>query len=92
MEDAVPVGPFTLVVIYLTTWWIVLFAVLPLGSSRQVETPPTDGSQWGAPDKPNLKKKFITTTWVSVIVWALIVALIWSGKVPLPDFSRMAPL
>lgn len=89
---AVPIGPFTLVALYLTTWWIVLFAILPLGTTRQVEAPPTDGSQWGAPAHPNLKKKFITTTWVSVIVWALIVALIWSGKVPLPDFSNAHPL
>ena len=83
-----PLGPFTLVALYLTTWWIVLFMILPLGISRQVEAPPTDGSQWGAPADPQLKKKFITTTWVSVIVWALIVAVVWSGKVPLPDFSR----
>ena len=83
-----PLGPFTRVALYLTSWWIVLFTILPLGSSKQVEAPPTDGSQWGAPANPQLKKKFITTSWVSAIVWVVIVAIIWSGWMPLPDFSR----
>lgn len=83
-----PLGPFTLVAIYLTSWWIVLFMILPLGSTEQAQEPPTDGAQWGAPTNPNLKRKFITTTWVSAIVWVVIVGLVWSGVVPLPDFSR----
>ena len=43
----------------------VLFAVLPLGMTQEDRERPTDGAQWGAPVNPNLKKKFITTTWVS---------------------------
>ncbi|WP_312812859.1 DUF1467 family protein [Brevundimonas sp. BH3] len=82
-----PLGPFTLVAIYLTAWWIVLFMILPLGMSSQVGAPPTDGSQWGAPENPNLKKKFITTTWVAAIVWALIVGVVWSGIIPVPQIN-----
>ncbi|WP_416383598.1 DUF1467 family protein, partial [Pseudomonas sp. BJa3] len=44
-----------------------LFAVLPLGTASETHEPPTDGSQWGAPKTPNLKKKFLTTTWVSAL-------------------------
>ena len=62
-------------------------AVLPLGTSQETHEPPTDGSQWGAPKTPNLKKKFLTTTWVSAIVWAFVMVLIFTGWLPLPDFS-----
>jgi len=89
-----PLGLFTLVAIYLTTWWIVLLMILPIGMRGEVGPPPTDGSQWGAPANPKLKKKFITTTWVSAIVWAIIVGVIWSGIINVPDFdaSRLPAL
>jgi len=74
--------------IYIVCWWVVLFAVLPLGMSKQTETPPTDGSQWGAPTDPQLKKKFITTTWVSVIVWAFVILLVFTGWLPLPTVGQ----
>lgn len=82
-----PLGLFTLVAIYLTAWWIVLFIILPLGMRDQVGAPPTDGSQWGAPSNPNLKKKFITTTWVAAIVWVVIVGVIWTGIIPVPELN-----
>ncbi len=83
-----PIGPLTMFAIYVVCWWIVLFAVLPIGMSKQVEQPPTDGTQWGAPADPQLKKKFITTTWVSVIVWAFIMVLIFTGWLPLPTVGQ----
>ena len=59
-------GPITLIAIYLTIWWTVLFAVLPLGvQSRADAGLPTTARDPGAPVDPKLKKKFITTTWVS---------------------------
>ncbi|MFN4092616.1 MAG: DUF1467 family protein [Brevundimonas sp.] len=82
---SMPIGPVTILAIYLIVWWTVLFCVLPMGMSQQDQTPPTDGSQWGAPDKPNLKKKFITTTWLSAIVWAVIMIVIATGWLPLPS-------
>lgn len=82
---SIPIGPVTILAIYLIVWWTVLFCVLPMGMSQQDQAPPTDGSQWGAPDKPNLKKKFITTTWLSAIVWAVIMVVIVTGWLPLPS-------
>lgn len=82
-----PIGPITMLAIYLTVWWTVLFAVLPLGMSQEDRERPTDGAQWGAPVNPNLKKKFLTTTWVSAIVWAVIMLVIWSGLMPLPHLG-----
>lgn len=82
-----PIGPLTMLAIYITVWWTVLFAVLPLGTSAETHEPPTDGAQWGAPQNPNLKKKFITTTWVSAIVWVFIMVLIVTGWLPLPSLA-----
>ena len=82
-----PIGPLTMLAIYLTVWWTVLFAVLPLGMKQEDRERPTDGAQWGAPVNPNLKKKFITTTWVAAIVWGVIMLVIWTGMMPLPNLG-----
>jgi len=81
------IGPITMFAIYVTVWWTVLFGVLPIGMAQEDQSPPTDGSQWGAPKAPNLKKKFITTTWVSVLVWGFIMVLVFTGWLPLPRFN-----
>ncbi|WP_421729030.1 DUF1467 family protein [Brevundimonas sp.] len=79
-----PIGPLTMFAIYVICWWTVLFGVLPLGMAQEDQTPPKDGAQWGAPVNPNLKKKFITTSWVAAIVWAIAMVLIYTGWLPLP--------
>lgn len=82
-----PIGIFTMVAIYIVCWWVVLFAVLPLGMSQQAQEPPTDGAQWGAPVHPNLKRKFITTSWVAALLWLLVMALVYFGWMPLPPLA-----
>ena len=69
-------GTFTLVAIYITVCWTVLFAVLPLGSHSHHEAglDMQDGGDPGAPVVHNLKRKVITTTWVSAIVYVVVVA------------------
>jgi predicted secreted protein len=80
-------GPVTLGAIYLTIWWTVLFAVLPLGTKTHAEMgiDLKDGGDPGAPVNPNLKRKFITTTWVSAIVFGVFLILVYSGLFHLPD-------
>ena len=80
-------GPFTSIAIYLTLWWTVLFAVLPLGNRTYAEEglDVPGGGDPGAPVNPNLKKKFITTTWVSAVLWLILFAVIKSGIVTLPQ-------
>jgi predicted secreted protein len=79
-------NPVTMIAVYLTVWWIVLFAVLPLGSKSHAEAglEVKDGGDPGAPVVPNLKRKAITTTWVSAVVFGLIYAVIFSGLFHLP--------
>jgi predicted secreted protein len=80
-------GLMTGIAIYLTLWWTVLFAVLPLGNrtyaEEGLEVP--GGGEPGSPVNPNLKKKFITTTWVAAVLWLILFAVIKFGLVTLPQ-------
>lgn len=57
---------------YLIVWWLVLFSVLPVGvvshAEAGIKTP--GGGDPGSPVNPQLKRKFITTTWVSALLFA----------------------
>jgi predicted secreted protein len=86
-----PIGWVTMLGVYIICWWTVLFTVLPLGTSQERHEPPTDGAQWGAPDTPDLKRKFITTTWVSALLWLLAMVLVYIGWMPLPDLAPPVP-
>ena len=79
-------GPITSIAIYLTIWWTVLFAVLPWGvqSHHEAEINKGDGGDPAAPVDPKLKQKFLTTTWISAIVFAVIFAVVQFGLVKLP--------
>ncbi|WP_159727276.1 DUF1467 family protein [Methylosinus sp. Ce-a6] len=69
------------IAIYLTIWWIVLFAILPFGvrSSEEEGDTPTGGDP-GAPVAPKLWIKAVVTTFVSTILFALFVLYVkWMG-------------
>ena len=67
-------GWFSGAAIYLTIWWTVLFAVLPIGviSHAEAGIDKGDGGDPGAPVDPKLKKKFITTTLISAGLFAIL--------------------
>lgn len=70
--------PFSLplaAAIYLTIWWIVLFAVLPLGvrASEEADEDLPEGADPGAPASPDLLKKAGITTVVSAVLFGLLV-------------------
>jgi predicted secreted protein len=83
-------GPITSFAVFLTLWWTVLFAVLPIGarsySDAGIEV--KDGGDPGAPVNPNLKKKFITTTWIAAVLWVILMAVIKLGLVTLPPLAQ----
>ena len=72
---------------YLVIWWTVLFAVLPIGvvSHHEAGIDKGDGGDPGAPVDPKLKRKFITTTWVSAIVFALLWLVMYFHLIRLPN-------
>ncbi len=57
-------------VLYLVIWWISLFIFLPLGIKKQKNI--EKGFDPGAPENPNLKRKFILNSLFSGFVWVLI--------------------
>jgi predicted secreted protein len=65
------------VVLYVLTWWVTLFAVLPIGT-RPVEDPDATSGWRGAPARPRLWMKVGLTTLVASVVWLLAFALIES--------------
>jgi predicted secreted protein len=73
--------PFTTplaLAIYFTIWWIVLFAVLPLGvrsAEEEAEDTPA-GSDPGAPMAPRLALKAAITTVISALVFAALVVFV----------------
>lgn len=75
--------------VYLVIWWVVLFAVLPLGVKSHheagIEVP--GGGDPASPVNPNLKRKFITTTWVSAIVFAVVWVCFTFHLVSLPNYG-----
>ncbi len=77
---------FTGIAIYFTIWWTVLFSVLPIGVTTHAEAgiDKGDGGDPGAPVDPKLKKKFITTTIVSTILWVILFLIIHFKLITLP--------
>ena len=70
-------GLGTIIAVYLILWWTVLFAVLPLGTTSFAEAGvDPEGGDPGAPVNPNLKRKFITTTWVSALLLLVVLAVV----------------
>lgn len=63
---------------YFVVWWTTLFAILPLGvqSHHQAGVEVPGGGEPGSPVDPKLKRKFITTTWVSAVVWVVLAVLV----------------
>lgn len=51
---------FSGIVVYLLTWWLVIFMVLPWGLQRDEN---------GTPKNLNLRKKFIITSGISALIW-----------------------
>lgn len=77
----------TAIAVYLTLWWVVLFAILPIGVVTHAEAgvDKGDGGDPGAPLNPRMRWKFITTTWVSALIFIPLWAAIQFHLVHLPN-------
>ena len=61
----------TFLVIFVISWWLILFLVLPFGVSKQKNV--KFGNDPGAPNEPMLKKKFLITTIIALILTLIII-------------------
>ena len=76
----------TIVAIYFIIWWVVLFMVLPFGVRSQDESGDiAPGTDPGAPTRHRLTRKFLWTTVVASVLFAVFYGAYAAGLVPL-DF------
>jgi predicted secreted protein len=73
--------------IYFIIWWIVLFAMLPIGvrTSEEAGEKVSPGTAESAPHLPNLLPKMVATTVVSSIIFAALYAIIVHHVITLDD-------
>lgn len=88
-------GPVSGLVLFAVIWFLVLFVVLPLRLETQGDRGEiVPGTQAGAPANLNMWKKARITTYVAIVIWAIVAAVIWSELVTVRDldwFNRMRP-
>ena len=74
-------------VIFVVIWMVVLFMILPIKISSQIENDNiAPGTDPGAPSNPNIAKKFLITTLVSVIIFAIIILLTYYEIINLREY------
>jgi predicted secreted protein len=75
------------IALYFIIWWIVLFAMLPIGvrTSEEAGEKSTPGNAESAPHMPNLLPKMVATTVVASIVFAGLYAIIVHHVITLDD-------
>ena len=62
------------IALFLTIWFVVLFAVLPFGVRSQHESGDfVQGTDPGAPVAPRLLKKILWTTGIAIVVFGLVI-------------------
>ena len=67
--------------VYLVIWWLTLFMVLPWGITRPKLNEIRNGEDPGAPVKPELFKKFLATSFISLFLFAIFYLVHESGWV-----------
>ncbi|MBO6798192.1 DUF1467 family protein [Maricaulis sp.] len=76
------VGLVNGLVVFLISWWLILFMTLPVGVRSQQENGDIqEGSEPGAPVTPMLAKKAWWTTVITSIVWIIYFAIAESGVI-----------
>ncbi|GHF28591.1 hypothetical protein GCM10017044_24770 [Kordiimonas sediminis] len=83
-------GIVTIILVFGVMWWLVFFAVLPIGIQSQHESTEdtVEGTDPGAPVKPNLLKKVLWTTLITALLTFVFYMVVTSGFI---SFRDMAP-
>jgi predicted secreted protein len=84
-------GPVTSISVYFVIWWVVLFMVLPWGiqSHHEAGIDLKDGGDPGAPVNPKLKQKFLITTGVSAVIFAIIWLVLFFKLINIPGVAQV---
>ena len=83
-------------VLFAVIWFMTFLIIIPIRLQTQGDLGEiVPGTQAGAPEHHYLKKKAWITTGITVVLWAVISAIILSGWITVRDLdfhNRMAPL
>jgi len=81
---------FSGIVVYLLAWWMCLFVVLPWNLQHKVPQNQDELKKGiaGAPISPQLKKKFIITTGLSVLIWLVVFTAVEMNLINFRDIAQ----
>ena len=80
-------GLTTYLAIYFIVWWTVIFAILPVGVRSQHEDGVVqDGTEPGAPQRPQLLRKALATSVVTALLVGIFAWFVESGRLTLDLF------
>ncbi len=75
-------------VLFAVIWFMTLFIVLPIRMKSQKEDGDVvPGTPPGAPADPQLKKRALIVTAITVVVWSAVVGIILSGAITTEDYD-----
>ncbi|MEO0678027.1 MAG: DUF1467 family protein [Pseudomonadota bacterium] len=87
-------GITSAIVLYAVLWFLTLLCVLPIRLETQGDVGEiVPGTHAGSPTNPQLKKRFLITSGIAFVLWAIIAGVIISGLLTVRDidwFNRMA--
>ena len=75
-------------VLFAVIWFMTLFIVLPLRLKTQGDVgKAARGTPLSAPVDPQIKKRALIVTAVTVVLWGILMAVILSGIITVEDFD-----
>lgn len=81
-------APTSAIVLYVVTWFMVMFVTLPLRRRTQGdEGEVVPGTPPGAPVNFSVKRTMLIVSLVSLVVWGIICAIIISGVIDVRKFG-----
>ena len=87
-------GITSAIVLFAVIWFLTLFLVLPLRLQTQGDLGKVEpGTHAGSPENPQMKKRFLVTTVVALVLWLIVAGSIIGGVFSVRDFdwfNRMA--
>ena len=83
------------IILFVVIWFMVFFMALQIGARSQADAGEiVPGTPAGAPADLKLKRKVIITTTITIVMWAVLAAIILPGRITLRDidwFNQLGP-
>ena len=78
------------IIVFVIIWWIIFFSVLPIGiqSNKEIYKEKIGGNDPGAPKNPRIVQKFLLTTIITSIIFAVIYYLVRIDLLNLREFLQ----